>query len=134
LQYSDCFLAPSLRSDGIKYRRDNVRPPSRCRIGSKNDRSSLDGSRSDGIRVDVHHGIDDLGWLSGTVADAVRTGNKELATVEQNKFKQFKGGRVMTAGRTNTMKVGTKIGAGLGVLAFLVFGIIPGFYFGSYGT
>ena len=23
-----------------------------------------------------------LGWLSGTVADAVRTGNKELATVE----------------------------------------------------
>jgi hypothetical protein len=40
----------------------------------------------------------------------------------------------MTAGRTNTMKVGTKIGAGLGVLAFLVFGIIPGFYFGSYGT
>jgi hypothetical protein len=40
----------------------------------------------------------------------------------------------MTAGRTNTMKVGTKIGAGLGVLAFLVFGIVPGFYFGSYGT
>jgi len=40
----------------------------------------------------------------------------------------------MTAGRTNTMEVGTKIGAGLGVLAFLVFGIIPGFYFGSYGT
>jgi len=40
----------------------------------------------------------------------------------------------MTAGRTNTMKIGTKIGAGLGVLAFLVFGIVPGFYFGSYGT
>ena len=40
----------------------------------------------------------------------------------------------MTAGRTNTMKVGTKIGAGLGVLAVLVFGIVPGFYFGSYGT
>ena len=40
----------------------------------------------------------------------------------------------MTAGRRNTMKVGTKIGAGLGVLAFLVFWIIPGFYFGSYGT
>ena len=40
----------------------------------------------------------------------------------------------MTAGRTNTMKVGTKIGAGLGVIAFLAFGIIPGFYFGSYGT
>ena len=40
----------------------------------------------------------------------------------------------MTAGRTNTMKVGTKIGAGIGTLAFLVFGIVPGFYFGSYGT
>lgn len=36
--------------------------------------------------------------------------------------------------RKNTMKVGTKIGAGLGVLVFLVFGIVPGFYFGSYGT
>ena len=40
----------------------------------------------------------------------------------------------MTAGRTNTMKVGTKIGAAIGVVAFLVFGIVPGFYFGSYGT
>ena len=36
--------------------------------------------------------------------------------------------------RTNTMKVGTKIGAAIGVVAFLVFGIIPGVYFGSYGT
>ena len=36
--------------------------------------------------------------------------------------------------RKNTMKVGTKIGAALGVVAFLVFGIVPGFYFGSYGT
>ncbi len=40
----------------------------------------------------------------------------------------------MTEARRNTMKVGTKIGAGIGVLAFLVFGIVPGFYFGSYGT
>jgi hypothetical protein len=40
----------------------------------------------------------------------------------------------MKEGRRNTMKVGTKIGAGIGVLAFLVFGIVPGFYFGSYGT
>lgn len=40
----------------------------------------------------------------------------------------------MTTGRTNTMKVGTKIGAAIGALAFLVFGIVPGFYFGSYGT
>ena len=40
----------------------------------------------------------------------------------------------MKESRTSTMKVGTKIGAGIGVLAFLVFGIVPGFYFGSYGT
>jgi hypothetical protein len=40
----------------------------------------------------------------------------------------------MTESRRNTMKVGTKIGAGIGVLGFLVFGIVPGFYFGSYGT
>ncbi len=36
--------------------------------------------------------------------------------------------------RRNTMKVGMKIGAALGTLAFLVFGLVPGFYFGSYGT
>ena len=36
--------------------------------------------------------------------------------------------------RRNTMRVGTKIGAAIGVLGFLVFGIVPGFYFGSYGT
>ena len=40
----------------------------------------------------------------------------------------------MNAARQNTMKVGTKIGAGIGIVAFLAFGIIPGFYFGSYGT
>ena len=40
----------------------------------------------------------------------------------------------MKAERTNTMKVGTKIGAAIGALAFLVFGVVPGFYFGSYGT
>ncbi len=40
----------------------------------------------------------------------------------------------MTESRRNTMKVGTKIGAGIGVLVCLVFGIVPGFYFGSYGT
>ncbi len=33
-----------------------------------------------------------------------------------------------------TMKAGTKIGAAIGGLVFLVFGIVPGFYFGSYGT
>ena len=36
--------------------------------------------------------------------------------------------------RRNTMRVGTKIGAAIGVLGFLAFGIVPGFYFGSYGT
>ncbi|OGW26949.1 MAG: hypothetical protein A2X56_11690 [Nitrospirae bacterium GWC2_57_13] len=32
------------------------------------------------------------------------------------------------------VKTGTKIGATIGGLAFLIFGIVPGFYFGSYGT
>ena len=40
----------------------------------------------------------------------------------------------MTDERRKTMKAGTKIGAALGTIAFLVFGIVPGFYFGSYGT
>lgn len=40
----------------------------------------------------------------------------------------------MTEDRRKTLKTGTKIGAALGVLTFLVFGIVPGFYFGSYGT
>jgi hypothetical protein len=40
----------------------------------------------------------------------------------------------MNEARKQTMKVGTKIGAGIGVAAFLALGIIPGFYFGSYGT
>jgi hypothetical protein len=40
----------------------------------------------------------------------------------------------MKEARKNTMKVGTKIGAGIGVAAFLALGIVPGFYFGSYGT
>lgn len=40
----------------------------------------------------------------------------------------------MTEDRKRTMKIGTKIGAALGAIVFLVFGVIPGFYFGSYGT
>ncbi|MEJ2696852.1 MAG: hypothetical protein P8013_09405 [Candidatus Sulfobium sp.] len=40
----------------------------------------------------------------------------------------------MTDDRKNTMKAGTKIGAALGAIVFLVFGLVPGFYFGSYGT
>lgn len=33
-----------------------------------------------------------------------------------------------------TIKTGMKIGATVGGLVFLVFGIMPGFYFGSYGS
>lgn len=36
--------------------------------------------------------------------------------------------------RKEMVRMGTKIGAALGGLAFLIFGIIPGFYFGSYGS
>lgn len=36
--------------------------------------------------------------------------------------------------RKETIRMGTKIGAALGGIAFLIFGLIPGFYFGSYGT
>ncbi len=36
--------------------------------------------------------------------------------------------------RKEMVRMGTKIGAALGGIAFLVFGLIPGFYFGSYGT
>ena len=36
--------------------------------------------------------------------------------------------------KNETVKTGMKIGATIGGLAFLVLGIVPGFYFGSYGT
>ncbi len=36
--------------------------------------------------------------------------------------------------KNETVKAGMKIGAAIGGLIFLVFGIMPGFYFGSYGT
>lgn len=36
--------------------------------------------------------------------------------------------------RKEMVRMGTKIGAVLGGLAFLIFGTIPGFYFGSYGS
>lgn len=36
--------------------------------------------------------------------------------------------------RKEMVRMGTKIGAAIGALVFLVFGIIPGFYFGSYGS
>jgi hypothetical protein len=36
--------------------------------------------------------------------------------------------------KNKTVMAGMKIGATLGGLVFLVLGIVPGFYFGSYGT
>jgi hypothetical protein len=36
--------------------------------------------------------------------------------------------------KNETVKTGMKIGTMTGGLAFLVLGIVPGFYFGSYGT
>jgi hypothetical protein len=36
--------------------------------------------------------------------------------------------------KNESVKTGMKIGATAGGLVFLVFGIMPGFYFGSYGT
>ena len=36
--------------------------------------------------------------------------------------------------KNETVKAGMKIGAAVGGLVFVVFGIMPGFYFGSYGT
>jgi hypothetical protein len=40
----------------------------------------------------------------------------------------------MTDDRKNTMRAGTKIGAALGAIVFLIFGVVPGFYFGSFGA
>jgi len=36
--------------------------------------------------------------------------------------------------KNETVKAGMKIGAAVGGLVFLALGIMPGFYFGSYGT
>ncbi len=36
--------------------------------------------------------------------------------------------------KNETVKAGMKIGATIGGLVFVVLGIVPGFYFGSYGT
>ena len=36
--------------------------------------------------------------------------------------------------KNETVKTGMKIGSTVGGLVFLVFGIMPGFYFGSFGT
>jgi len=35
---------------------------------------------------------------------------------------------------TNTMRIGRKIGAVMGAIVFAIFGLVPGFYFGSFGT
>jgi hypothetical protein len=44
------------------------------------------------------------------------------------------GNRKEIAMKNETIKTGMKMGAVTGGLVFLVFGILPGFYFGSYGT
>jgi hypothetical protein len=36
--------------------------------------------------------------------------------------------------KNDTIRAGMKIGATIGGLVFLVLGIVPGFYFGSFGT
>jgi hypothetical protein len=36
--------------------------------------------------------------------------------------------------RKDMVRMGTKVGAAFGVIGFLAVGIIPGFYFGSFGT
>jgi hypothetical protein len=36
--------------------------------------------------------------------------------------------------RKDMVLMGTKVGAAIGVLAYLIFGIMPGFFFGSYGS
>ncbi len=36
--------------------------------------------------------------------------------------------------KDNTIKAGMKIGATIGGLVFLLFGVMPGFYFGGFGT
>ena len=36
--------------------------------------------------------------------------------------------------RKEMVRMGTKVGAAVGVVAFLAFGVVPGFYFGSFGT
>jgi len=36
--------------------------------------------------------------------------------------------------RKEMVRMGTKIGAALGGIVFLLFGLLPGFYFGSFGT
>jgi hypothetical protein len=44
----------------------------------------------------------------------------------------LKGGKMRT--RSNMVQMGTKVGAAMGIVAFLIFGIVPGIFFGSYGS
>lgn len=53
----------------------------------------------------------------------------QFGTVERRR-----GEEIMTSDRKATMKVGSKMGAVIGGLLFLLFGIVPAFYFGSFGT
>ena len=40
----------------------------------------------------------------------------------------------MTDERMNTLRIGRNIGATIGGIVFLAFGIVPAFYFGSFGA
>src|SRR5512144_1835932 len=94
------------RSDGIEYSRDNVRDAGRRRTAAPDDSSGLDGGRGNGIRDDVHHGSDDTGMADRHYSGCgkgweERTGSSRA----QINSEHLKGGRVMTEGRRNTMKV-----------------------------
>lgn len=60
----------------------------------------------------------------------MKSGRERILPKEGRKEKE---GKEMKA-RKEMVRMGTKVGAALGVAAFLVFGVVPGFYFGSYGT
>jgi hypothetical protein len=45
-----------------------------------------------------------------------------------------RGGKQVKTERQKTLKVGSKIGALAGGILFLIFGLVPAFYFGSFGT
>jgi hypothetical protein len=55
----------------------------------------------------------------------IRTPQRRAREKEEDRKMKTKGA---------TVRMGTRIGAVVGAIGFLAFGIIPGFYFGSYST
>ncbi len=82
-----------------------------------------------------------IGWLVGKALES-GTHAKEDATKQKphidNRKTMYKNIQLRLkrrfAMKNETVKTGMKIGATVGGLVFLVFGIMPGFYFGSFGT